>query len=215
MVVTEQVPGPLRRAVESLSDEFAGVFSVDTVRDCVLDSFDRLAREATVMTFLPVLAERFARERLRASALATGAVARSAPVVLFVCTHNAGRSQLAAGLLDRAARGRVTIAWAGTSPASEVEPAVVQALAEVGVDATEAFPKPLTEEVVRAADVVVTMGCGDACPLLPGRRYLDWDLADPMGQDLDTVRAIRDDVEARVETLLADILPATATEVRS
>jgi arsenate reductase len=130
--------------------------------------------------------------------------------VLFVCTHDAGRSQLAAALLARAAGDRVLIASAGTAPAVTVEPVVVEVLVERGIDASEAYPKPLTEEVVAAADVVITMGCGDACPILPGRRYLDWDLPDPMGADVETVRAIRDDIEARVQLLLVELLPTTA-----
>jgi ArsR family transcriptional regulator len=135
--------------------------------------------------------------------------------VLFVCTHNAGRSQLAAALLARAAGDRVLIASAGTAPASAVESAVVKVLAERGIEVSDVHPKPLTEEVVAAADVVITMGCGDACPLLPGRRYLDWDLADPMGADLETVRAIRDDIEARVQLLLIELFPTTTAEATS
>lgn len=208
------VPKELRRAVESLTDEFAGVFGPETVRDCVLDSFDRLQRSATVPTYLPLLAHRFARERLRASGLTSGALARRAPVVLFVCTHNAGRSQLAAALLAQAAGGQVTIASAGTRPSASVDPVVVEALREVGINADDAYPKPLTDELVSAADVVVTMGCGDACPVLPGRRYLDWDLPDPMGADLAAVRAVRNDIADRVQLLLVELAPPAA-EVRS
>ena len=199
--------------MESLTDEFAGVFGPETVRDCVLDSFDRLQRSATVPTYVGLLAHRFARDRLRLSGLTGGALARQAPVVLFVCTHNAGRSQLAAALLAQAAGEQVTIASAGTRPSASVDPVVVEALREVGINAADAYPKPLTDELVSAADVVVTMGCGDACPVLPGRRYLDWDLPDPMGADLSAVRAIRDDVADRVQLLLVELAP-TAAEVR-
>jgi arsenate reductase len=205
-VMVRPVPKELRRAVESLTDEFAGVFGPETVRDCVLDSFDRLQRSATVPTYVGLLAHRFARERLRASGLTSGAFARRAPVVLFVCTHNAGRSQLAAALLAQAAGEQVTIASAGTRPSASVDPVVVEALREVGSNA-DAYPKPLTDELVSAADVVVTMGCGDACPVLPGRRYLDWDLPDPMGADLAAVRAIRDDIADRVQLLLVELAP--------
>jgi protein-tyrosine-phosphatase len=132
------------------------------------------------------------------------------PVVLFVCTHNTRRSQLAAALLARAAGNWVLIASAGTAPASAVAPAVLEVLGERSIDASDAYPKPLTEEVVAAADVVITMGCGDSCPILPGRRYLDGDLADPMGADIETVRAIRDGIEARVQLLLIELLPTTA-----
>jgi protein-tyrosine-phosphatase len=129
------------------------------------------------------------------------------PHVLFVCTHNAGRSQMAAALLDREARGRVQVASAGSQPASELNPAVVQAMAEIGLDISREFPKPLTGDKVQAADIVITMGGGDACPVYPGKRYLDWDLPDPAGLDLAAVRPIRDDIRRRVRGLLAS-LPA-------
>jgi arsenate reductase (thioredoxin) len=129
------------------------------------------------------------------------------PEVLFVCVHNAGRSQMAAGLLQLRSHGRVAVRSAGTAPADEVNPVVVQALAEVGVDMSEEFPKPLTDEVVRAADVVITMGCGDACPIYPGKRYEDWELEDPADKDLETVRRIRDEIDARVQALVGELLP--------
>jgi arsenate reductase len=122
--------------------------------------------------------------------------------VLFVCTHNAGRSQMAAALLDHHAAGRVRVTSAGSQPASQLNPAVVQAMAEIGIDISPEFPKPLTADKVRAADVVITMGCGDACPVYPGKRYLDWDLPDPAGLILDQVRPIRDEIERRVRALL-------------
>ena len=127
------------------------------------------------------------------------------PEVLFVCVHNAGRSQMAAGLLDRYAEGRVHVRSAGSTPAEEVNPAVVEAMKEVGVDLSREFPKPLTDEFVRAADVVITMGCGDACPIYPGKRYEDWELDDPAGQSVDAVRPIRDEIEQRVRGLLASL----------
>jgi arsenate reductase len=127
------------------------------------------------------------------------------PEVLFVCTHNAGRSQMAAALLAREAAGRVRVTSAGSQPASELNPAVVAAMSEIGVDISREFPKPLTAAKVRAADVVVTMGCGDACPVYPGKRYLDWDLPDPAGLDLSAVRAIRDEIRQRVRGLLTDL----------
>jgi arsenate reductase (thioredoxin) len=128
------------------------------------------------------------------------------PEVLFVCVHNAGRSQMAAGLVTLRSQGRIHVRSAGSAPADELNPIVVEAMDEVGVDLSEAFPKPLTDEVVRAADVVITMGCGDACPIYPGKRYEDWQLDDPAGQDLETVRRIRDEIDARVERLVADLL---------
>lgn len=129
------------------------------------------------------------------------------PEVLFVCTHNAGRSQMAAALLDRDAAGRVRVTSAGSQPASQLNPAVVAAMAEVGLDISRQVPRGLADGDVRAADVVITMGCGDACPVYPGRRYLDWDLPDPAGLDLAAVRPIRDEIAARVRALLAELLP--------
>ncbi|MGE5828569.1 MAG: arsenate reductase ArsC [Micromonosporaceae bacterium] len=128
------------------------------------------------------------------------------PEVLFVCVHNAGRSQMAAALLNHHAAGRVQVRSAGSAPASEINPAVIAAMAEVGIDITHEFPKPLTDEVVRASDVVVLMGCGDACPVYPGKRYLDWTLPDPAGLPLSQVRPIRDDIDARVRTLLDELI---------
>jgi arsenate reductase len=132
------------------------------------------------------------------------------PEVLFVCTHNAGRSQMAAALLDHAAAGRVHVTSAGSQPASQLNPAVVQAMAEIGLDISREYPKPLTGDKVAAADVVITMGCGDACPIYPGKRYEDWDLPDPAGLSLDAVRPIRDAIRGRVLALLRDLDPAAA-----
>jgi len=132
------------------------------------------------------------------------------PEVLFVCVHNAGRSQMAAALLDHHARGNVQVRSAGSTPADEINPAVVEAMAEIGLDLSREFPKPLTDEAVRGADVVVTMGCGDACPVYPGKRYLDWDLTDPAGRTVEEVRPIRDEIDRRVRGLLAELVPAEA-----
>jgi arsenate reductase len=127
------------------------------------------------------------------------------PEVLFVCIHNAGRSQMAAGLLNKRAAGRVHVRSAGSTPADELNPRVVEAMREIGIDISQEFPKPLTDEFVKAADVVITMGCGDACPIYPGKRYEDWELADPAGQDIQTVRQIRDEIDARVQALLNEL----------
>ena len=129
------------------------------------------------------------------------------PEVLFVCVHNAGRSQMAAAFLDHLSQGRIRVRSAGSTPAEEINPAVVQAMAELGLDLSKEFPKPLTDEAVRGADVVVTMGCGDACPFYPGKRYEDWDLPDPAGRSLEEVRGIRDQIRERVEVLRASLLP--------
>ena len=130
------------------------------------------------------------------------------PEVLFVCVHNAGRSQMAAGLVKLRSQGRIHVRSAGSAPAEEINPAAVQAMAELGVDLSEEFPKPLTNDAVSAADVVITMGCGDACPIYPGKRYEDWELEDPDGKDLDTVRHIRDEIDQRVQQLIGELLPA-------
>jgi arsenate reductase len=132
------------------------------------------------------------------------------PEVLFVCVHNAGRSQIAAALLERHAMGRVHVRSAGSTPAEEINPAVIEAMAEWGIDLSNEFPKPLTDDVVQDADVVITMGCGDACPIYPGKRYIDWDLPDPAGKQVDEVRPIRDEIDRRVRNLLEDLLATRA-----
>jgi arsenate reductase (thioredoxin) len=132
--------------------------------------------------------------------------AKDQPEVLFVCVHNAGRSQMAAGLLRLRSGGRIHVRSAGSDPADTINPAVIEAMDEIGVDMSEEFPKPLSDDVVRAADVVITMGCGDACPIYPGKRYEDWALEDPAGQDLETVRRIRDDLDARVQALVGELV---------
>ena len=131
----------------------------------------------------------------------------SAPEVLFVCVHNAGRSQMAAGLLNHLAQGRVQVRSAGSEPTNQLNPTVIEAMREIGVDVSREFPKPLTGAMVRAADVVITMGCGDACPIYPGKRYEDWELEDPAGKDLETVRRIRDEIADRVRGLVAELAP--------
>src|SRR5918999_3511219 len=195
----------LERAVETLAEELDGVFPRETIAKVVDESAARLGGEARFVDFLPVLAYRFARERLLATAQVHGLIEKALPEVLFACVQNAGRSQLAAALLDHRARGCVSVRTAGSAPAAEIHPSVVQALAEVGIDIREAYPKPLTDEVVRAADVVITMGCGDACPFYAGKRYEDWVLDDPHGQGIDAVRPIRDEIGRRVRTLLAEL----------
>jgi arsenate reductase len=198
----------VRQAAQRLKDEFAGVFSAETIERYIAESLDLLGN-SRINVFVPVLAHRFARERLRALAQADDLIVKEQPEVLFVCVHNAGRSQMAAGLVKLRSAGRIHVRSAGSAPGDEINPAVVTAMDEIGVDLSEEFPKPLTNEVVRAADVVITMGCGDACPIYPGKRYEDWTLDDPAGQDLDTVRRIRDEIDARVRRLVDDL-----TEVR-
>ncbi|MQA36069.1 arsenate reductase/protein-tyrosine-phosphatase family protein, partial [Modestobacter roseus] len=166
----------LRRHVEDLSARFAGMVNPETVERMVFESFATLGRTARVKTHLPVMACRFATERLTALAQAKGVLAKEAPEVLFVCVQNAGRSQLAAAMVEHFSQGRVHVRSAGSMPAAEIDPVVLDVLTDRGMTVTDAFPKPLTDDVVQAADVVITMGCGDACPVYPGKRYLDWDV---------------------------------------
>ena len=154
---------------------------------------------------MPIFVERFARERLEAVAQTEGLVAKALPEVLFVCEHNSGRSQMAAALTHELSHGRVAVRSAGSHPTEKIDPIVVQAMSELGIDVRMEFPKPLTDEVVRAADVVVTLGCGDACPVYPGKLYEDWPVADPAGQPFETVRRIRYDVHHHVTELLDEL----------
>ena len=158
----------------------------------------------------PLTRQTFAREQLRALAQVEGAIIKDVPEVLFVCVHNAGRSQMAAALLDHHARGSVHVRSAGSAPGDKINPAVMAAMDEWGIDLSQEFPKPLTDEFVKAADAVITMGCGDACPIYPGKRYEDWELEDPAGQPVEVVRRIRDDIDIRVQQLLAELAPASA-----
>ena len=195
----------IEKAADALQDEFAGTFSRETIVRYLAESVDLLG-ESRVNVFVPVLAHRFARERLKALGQAEGTLTKDLPEVLFVCVQNAGRSQMAAGLVTLRSGGAVNVRSAGSSPADEINPRVTEVMSELGVDLADAFPKPLTDEVVRAADVVVTMGCGDACPIFPGKRYEDWVVADPAeATSLDEVRAIRDDIDARVRALLGEL----------
>jgi arsenate reductase (thioredoxin) len=146
--------------------------------------------------------------RYQESGMSKRLIATDQLEVLFVCVHNAGRSQMAAGLLRLRSQGRIHVRSAGSAPGEEINPAAIVAMEELGVDMGEEFPKPLTDEFVQAADVVITMGCGDACPIFPGKRYEDWELDDPAGQDLDAVRTIRDQIDERVRRLIAELLPA-------
>jgi arsenate reductase len=166
---------------------------------------------ARVRDFVPLFAHRFARERLRALGQVAGMIAKDVPEVLFVCVQNAGRSQMAAALLDHYAEGRVHVRSAGSAPAEQINPAVVVAMSELGIDVSKEFPKPMTDEVVEAADAVITMGCGDACPIYPGKRYEDWDVEDPADADLDGVRRIRDDISERVRRLGSELTAPVGT----
>jgi arsenate reductase (thioredoxin) len=195
----------LRTAATNLQRQFDGTFGAETIERFLHSSYDEFAGRAVVLNFLPLLAERFARQRLTALARVEGKHDEGVPVVLFLCTHNAGRSQMALGFFAHLAADRA-IAWSGgTDPADRINPAAIAATAERGIDIANEYPKPWTDEIVRAADAVVTMGCGDACPVFPGRRYLDWTLDDPAGLDLAAVRPIRDEIERRVRVLLEEM----------
>jgi protein-tyrosine-phosphatase len=199
----------LRSAATRLGEEFRGVFGVETIELFLTSSYDQFAGRATTVTFLPVMAERFARQRLKALARVEGKSHDGLPTVLFLCVHNAGRSQMAMGWFEHLARGRA-VSWSGGSePGAEVNPAAIAAMAEVGIDISREFPKPWTDDIVQAADVVVTMGCGDACPSFPGKRYEEWELDDPAGLDVASVRPIRDDIRRRVRALLSSLAIAT------
>lgn len=195
----------LKSAAGNLQRQFAETFGVETIERFLHSSYDEFAGRATVVNFLPLLAERFARQRLQALAKVEGLSTDERPTVLFLCTHNAGRSQMALGFFTHLA-GEQAVAWSGGSePGNEINPAAAEAMAEVGIDISGEFPKPWTDEIVQAADVVITMGCGDACPVFPGHRYEEWVLEDPAGLDLVATRPIRDEIERRVRALLSEI----------
>jgi protein-tyrosine-phosphatase len=206
--VDEVTRGHLDKGLASLGSEFAGVFSRETIERYMAESLEALAG-SRLKEFVPLFVHRFARERLRAMGQVEGTIAKDVPEVLFVCVQNAGRSQMAAALLDHYADGRIHVRSAGSEPADQVNAAVIEALNEVGVDISKEFPKPITDEVVRAADAVITMGCGDACPIYPGKRYEDWEVDDPADADLEGVRRIRDQISERVRRLLDEVAPQT------
>ncbi len=200
----------LKTSAKNLGDDFEGTFGTETIELFLQTSYDQFADRARFSNFLPLMAERFARQRLQARAKVEGKADDGLPTVLFLCVHNAGRSQMALGWFNHLAGDRA-VAWSGGSePGTEVNPAAVAAMAEVGIDIATEYPKPWTDEIIRAADVVITMGCGDACPIFPGKRYEDWPLEDPAGQGVGAVRPIRDEIEDRVRTLLGQLeVPVT------
>jgi arsenate reductase (thioredoxin) len=199
----------LRTAAVRLTDRFGEMFGVETIERFLHSSYDEFAGRAVVQNYLPLLAERFARQRLLALAKVEGKAGTGLPTVLFLCTHNAGRSQMAMGFFTHLAGDRA-VAWSGGSePGTRINEAAVAAMAERGIDISGEYPKPWTDEIVRAADAVITMGCGDACPIFPGRRYEEWVLDDPQGLDVASVRPIRDEIERRVRVLLDELGVAT------
>jgi arsenate reductase (thioredoxin) len=196
-----ELPQVLRRITDRLAYRFSSTFSKETVERYVADSYRLLAERARVSAHLPSLTTRFVEDRLNALAVTSGRDLRGTAEVLFVCVQNAGRSQMAAALLRQIAGDQVHVRTAGSRPSGQIDPVVVEVLDEIGVPVVAEFPKPLTDEVVQAADFVITMGCGDACPIYPGRRYMDWPVADPVGQPLEEVRRIRDEIAARLTVL--------------
>jgi protein-tyrosine-phosphatase len=194
----------IRASARRLRSDFAGVFSEETIQRFIAESCESLSG-SKVAAFIPLFVERFTRQRLRALARVEGTSIDTRPMVVFLCVHNAGRSQMAAGWMQHLAGDTVEIFSGGSDPAGEVNPSAVSAMAEVGIDISNEFPKPWTDEIVRAADVIVTMGCGDSCPVFPGTRYLDWDVGDPAGLPLEQVRAIRDEIRERVRALLEQL----------
>jgi arsenate reductase len=195
----------LKTAAKNLTENFAGIFGTETIELFLQTSYDQFADRAKFTNFLPLMAERFARQRLKALAKVEGKADDGLPTVLFLCVHNAGRSQMALGWFNRLA-GDGAVAWSGGSePGMEINPAAIEAMAEVGIDITGEFPKPWTDEIGEAADVVITMGCGDACPIFPGKRYDDWVLDDPAGRSVEEVRPVRDEIERRVRALLSQL----------
>jgi len=195
----------LKTAATRLSGDFAGTFNTETIERFLHSSYDQFAGRATIANFLPLLAERFARQRLQALARVEGLHIDGKPTVLFLCVHNAGRSQMALGFFTHYA-GDQAVAWSGGSePGDEVNPAAIAAMTERGIDIGGEYPKPWTDEVVRAADVVITMGCGDACPVFPSKRYEEWDVEDPAGKDVAAIRPVRDEIERRVLGLLDEL----------
>jgi len=207
----------LNHVVTLLHQRYPDVLSRESIAGLVMDSYTRMAARATVTKWLVPFAEKLAKERLDALTLLEEGALKTIPTVLFLCTHNAGRSQMALGWFAHLAHDNA-IAWSGGSePAGELNKVAVEAMAEVGIDISQGFPKPWTDEVLAAAHVVVTMGCGDSCPVLPGKEYEEWEVADPAGQPLEVVEVIRDDLESRVRDLLARIganeLPPAANPI--
>ena len=197
----------IEEAAERLRLQFDGQLNAETVNRFLADAVKTLADRATSTTWIPLLVEHVARDRLRALVRLETDASDLNPSVLFLCTHNAGRSQMAAGWMRHLAGDQIAVFSGGSEPGEEVNKVAVEAMAEKGIDISAEIPQPWADEIVRAADVVVSMGCSDVCPIYPGKRYVDWDLDDPTGQPIEVVRRIRDKIEARVQGLLAELVP--------
>ncbi len=195
----------IRHSAAAIERRWKGRMNIETIERFMAESLELIMPNARIRTWVPVLAERLTEDRLRAlSRLESGRTDLN-PSVLFLCVHNAGRSQMAAGWMRHLAGDRVEVFSGGSEPAAELNAAAVAAMAEKGIDIARELPQPWADEIVRAADVIVTMGCGDACPFYPGKRYVDWELDDPAGKPLEEVRPIRDDIEGRVRGLMAEL----------
>jgi len=194
----------IEHSVSQLARKYAGKFDESEIRPVVKESYDSFS-DAKVRTFIPVFTTRYADDRLRAQAKVRGLITDAPPSVLFVCVHNAGRSQMAAGWLRHLSRGKIEVYSGGSLPGKDLNAAAVEAMREVGIDIASEFPKPFAVEIVQSADVVITMGCGDTCPIFPGKRYEDWALDDPAGLGVEAVRPIRDEIKRRVESLISDL----------
>lgn len=206
--VVEDIHGQLLKVSEKLQFLYKGKLSLETIERYVFESYELLDAKSDVKVYLLPLAERFSRDRLNALMKSENPSSSGTVDVLFVCVHNSGRSQMAAGFMAKMGGDRVVVRSAGSAPKESISLVVIEAMAEVGIDITQEFPKPLTDEVVRASDAVITMGCGDSCPVYPGKRYEDWVLDDPFEQGIESVRMIRDEIKKRVEALLSELIPA-------
>jgi protein-tyrosine-phosphatase len=195
----------IHQSAVALQRRWQGQFNVETIERFLVESLDILLPKSRVTTWIPVLVERLTNDRLRALMRLESQRTDLCPSVLFLCVHNAGRSQMAAGFMRHLAGDRVDVFSGGSEPAEGLNKAAVAAMAEQGIDISRELPQPWADEIVRAADVVVTMGCGDACPFYPGKRYLDWELDDPSGRSLEDVRPIRDEIELRVRALMEEL----------
>lgn len=195
----------LKQGAERLRQKYHGQLNTETIERYLHESVDHLLGNARRTEWIPLLAERFANDRLRAMIRLDSKLVDLSPSVLFLCVHNAGRSQMAAGFMRSLSNGEVDVFSGGSEPAASVNRSAVEAMAEVGIDIAEEIPQPWADEIIRAADVVVTMGCGDACPVFPGKRYLDWELDDPSGKTVEEIRPIRDEIERRVRGLIEEL----------
>ena len=200
---TEQLH--IRQGAERLKRRFEGQLNLETIERSLYDSLDVLLAKARNTEWIPLLAERLATDRIRALIRLENEELGLNPSVLFLCVHNAGRSQMAAGFMRALAGDRIDVFSGGSEPTDEVNRAAVAAMAEKGIDIGMEIPQPWADEIVRASDVVVTMGCGDACPIFPGKRYVDWVVDDPAGRTVEEVRPIRDDIESRVRALMGEL----------